>query len=287
MTLDELIKNVKEIDLLTNDISHQKMAGSFDSQFKGKGLSLDAIRKYEAGDDVRDINWNVTARFREPYINTFTENKKRQVWVAMDISCSNTFGSAGKSKLDLQIEIAATLVYSFLKKGDAVGVLFFSDKVEKLVRPSVGMVNFLQIAKAMVSANAQGKQTNINNALRFLITVTQTKTNIFILSDFIDDNYAAIAKAIAVNHSITAIRVFDEREKDMPRLGWLRSRNPESGKTAWVNTSSAKFRESLTEQFNKVEEHFHKTFADCHANAFNISTKDSFVKKLSGIIRNY
>lgn len=280
MELDELLSTVQKIEILDRSIYKQKLSGAYNSQLKGQGLTFDSIRKYEAGDDVRDINWNVTARFQEPYINTYIEDKKRLIWIIIDVSGSTIFGTDRRSKLDLEIEIGATLAYSSIKKNDLVGVIFFSDKIEKLIQPARGMQNFLHIAKEMVSIKPGEKKTDIGNALQFFSRVNNKRSLIFLLSDFIGDNYAPYLKILEQKHELIAIKVYDKREQNLPDVGWIKLRDLESGKESWVNTAAIKFKKNLSTQFEKSEKFFDETFHYNQMNTLKIGTNENIEEKL-------
>jgi uncharacterized protein (DUF58 family) len=284
MELDDLIKTVQKIDLMDKTISRQKKAGSRTGSLKGHGLSFDSIRKYEIGDDTKNINWNVTARFRDTYINTFVEDKEQVVWILIDTSGSTVFGSKFKSKFDLEIEIGATLAYSALKNNDSVGVIFFSNKIEKLIQPSKGMKNFWHIAKEMVNIKPCHKTINIDIALQYLMKIGSRSSLIFILSDFIGENYNSYVKIIEQNHKLIAIKVYDEMDNHFPDVGWIKLKDSESAKERWVNTSSVGFKNNYRSQFEKKDQYFNKTFLTTPLNTLKISTGENVIEKLMQFI---
>jgi uncharacterized protein (DUF58 family) len=280
MELEDLIRNVQKIEILNKSFSKQKLAGLYSSKLKGRGLTFDSIRKYEIGDDIRNINWNVTARFKETYVNTFTEDKERIVWILLDISSSGVFGTKIRSKIDLEIEIAATLIYSCIKKNDAVGVIFFSDKVEKVIKPAKGMAAFVYISKELVNIKPCGCSTNLCEAIHFLMNISPKSSLVFILSDFITAGYSPYCKTLALKHELIAIKVYDEREAGLPGLGWVKLKEAESKKERWVNTSSAKFNNSLANNFEQREVYFKEAFNAIPNNTLAISTGDDYIEKL-------
>ena len=221
MELDELIREIEKMEMLSRQVSHQKLAGLFNSSFKGRGVSLDAIRRYEPGDDVRDINWNVTARFQETYINTFTEDKERLIWILLDTSGSGRFSTSGKSKFEIAVLLAATLAYSAVDNNDRVGVICFNGKVQQVIQPARGMLHFWRIAKELVSLKPQGRSAGLNEALEFLMKINNKSSLVFLLSDFMETDYAPSARILAQQHQLAAIRIFDEKEKHLPTLGWV------------------------------------------------------------------
>jgi uncharacterized protein (DUF58 family) len=280
MELEELIRNIRKIEILNKSISKQKLSGLHNSSLKGRGLTFDSVRKYEIGDDIRNINWNVTARFRETYINTFTEDKERIVWILIDVSSSGAFGTKRCSKLDLEIEIAATLIYSCIKNNDAVGVIFFSDKIEKFFKPAKGMMAFVHMVKELVDIQPCGNSTNLCNGLQFLMSINHKSSLIFILSDFISSDYSVYCKTVALKHELIAIRVYDEKEFELPKLGWVRLKEAESKKERWENTSSEKFKNSLHNSFTNAENYFKETFSAIPNNTLTINTGENFNEKL-------
>lgn len=286
MELEAVIKNIQKMEVLCKSISQQKLAGAFRSSFKGRGVALDAIRKYEVGDDIRDINWNVTARFREPFIKTFTEDKERLIWILIDVSGSGSFGTTGKSKYELEVEIGAALAYSALESNDQVGVLFFSDKIEKLIQPARGMVHFWRIAKEMVSIDPVGKATDITGALKFLLHINPKSSVVFLLSDFISGEYGPASQVLAQQHELVAIRVFDEKEHRLPKLGWIRMKDAESGKYKWINTSSASFRKNYQFHQDKVESYFREAFRNSVVGNIAIGTHEDHMERLIGFMQS-
>jgi uncharacterized protein (DUF58 family) len=279
MELEELISTVRRIDILDKSSYKQKLSGLYTSTIKGHGLTFDSIRKYQVADDSKNINWNATARFREPYVNIFTEDKERLVWIVIDVSGSTFFGTGNRSKVDLEIEIGATLAYSALKNNDAVGVIFFSDKIEGLIQPNKGMRNFWHIAKKMVDIKPAEAKTDISFALQLLMKIGGKRSMIFMLSDFMGDDYSAAVKILEQNHKLIAIKVYDEIERSLPGIGWVKLRDSESGDEQWANTSSSKFKIKYNNRFAKAENYFSETFSHS-PNTLTISTSENAVEKL-------
>jgi uncharacterized protein (DUF58 family) len=280
MEIDELIRIVHKIDILDKSISKLNTTGLYRSTLKGRGLTFDSIRKYEVGDDIRNINWNVTARFRETYFNTFTEDKERIVWILIDVSSSGAFGTRIRTKLDLEIEIAATLIYSCIKKNDAVGVIFFSDRVEKFIKPGKGMAAFVNIAKELVELKPCRNSTNLAGGLQFLMSINHKSSLVFILSDFISRDYSIYCKMLALKHQLIAIRVYDERELGLPKLGWAKLKEAESKREKWVNTSSIKLKNGLNDNFISVENYLKQAFNTQPNNILTINTGENVIEKL-------
>ncbi len=281
MTLDELIKTVQKIDLLSNKASRQKLAGSNPSLIKGRGVVFDSIRKYEPGDDVRNINWSVTARFSDTYINTFNEDKVRSIWILIDVSGSTAIGTVRRSKIDLEMEVAATLAYSAIRKNDSVGIVFFSDKVERLIMPVKGMQGFWQIAKAMVESKPCNGATSIDSALSFLTRINCSASLIFIVSDFMASGYERACLTFAQYNDIFAIRVHDKIELQLPKLGWVKLKDMETGTQKWVNTSAGNFTNSYREQQLRAQEGYNGFLNTSGIKNIAISTNDDVAEKLS------
>ncbi len=284
MELNELIKTVQRIDLLSNSVSKQKLAGASHSLLKGRGVVFDSIRKYEAGDDIRTINWSVTARFRESYVNTFNEDKVRRIWLLIDISGSTMLGSHRRRKIDLEIEIAATLAYNAIRKNDSVGVIFFSDKIVRLIMPIKGMSSFWHIARAMVESKPCAGTTNINCALVFLMKINCTGSVVFIISDFITTGYERSCAIFSQQNDVLAIRVYDKMEHQLPKLGWVKLKDIESGKQRWINTSAAEFNKTYQATQLKNEENYASFLTKNAIKNISVRTDDDIIEKLSLIM---
>jgi uncharacterized protein (DUF58 family) len=280
MNLEELIGTVQKIDIVDKSLYKQKRSGSYTSTLKGHGLTFDTIRKYEIGDDVKNINWNVTARLREPYVNTFTDDKERLIWIIIDVSGSTILETNYRNKFDLEIEIGAVLAYSAIKRNDSVGIIFFSNKIEKIIMPNKGMASFWHIAKTMVDMTASGKTTDINIALQLLMKIGRKRSIVFILSDFISDDYMPSVKVLQQNHNIIAIRIYDELEYDFPNVGWVKLKDAETGIQKWVNTSSKKFKKNFSDQFEIIDVYFKNTFNYHTKSTLSINTRENVVEKL-------
>jgi uncharacterized protein (DUF58 family) len=287
MELNELIQKIQKVELLSKSVTHQKLSGLFNSSFKGRGLSFNSIRKYESGDDIRTINWNVTARIREPYTNTYTEDRERLIWIMIDVSGSGVFGTNKQSKADLAIEIGATLAFSALSNNDRVGVIFFSDRIEKLIQPARGMVNFWRIAKEMIHISPQGKSTDLTNALQYLLKINRQKSLIFLLSDFICKDYQAAAKVVAQQHELTPIRVFDNKEQSLPNVGWAKFKDAESGHEKWVNTGSKVFKDMYNSRYKEVEQYYNETFDRLSGGKLTIGTGDDYIQQLISFMSSH
>ena len=281
MKLEELIKTVQKIDLLSNTVSKQKLAGGNPSPFKGRGIVFDSIRKYEAGDDIRNINWKVTARFIDTYVNTYHEDKVRRIWILIDVSGSSFLGTERRCKLDLEIEIAATLAYSAIRKNDSVGVIFFSDKIERLIMPISGMSGFWHIAKALVECKPCDGNTSLNVALNFLMKMNCSSSLVFIVSDFMTSGYERACATFAQQNDILTVRVHDKIEYNIPKIGWVKLRDIESGKEKWINASSDRFNEIQKKNNMQEFENYTKFLNTYGIRNIDLGTEENIIEKLS------
>jgi uncharacterized protein (DUF58 family) len=281
MELNELIATIQKIDLMTTSKTHHKIAGSTTSLFKGRGVVFDSIRKYERGDDVRNINWNVTARFNDTFINTFSEDKVRTIWILIDCSGSVSFGTKRRTKLDLEIEIAATLAYSAIRHNDAVGVVFFSDAVNKVVMPLRGMTGFWHIAKALVDCRPLAGNTKMDSSLEFLLKENCSHSLVFLLSDFKTIGYQESARILALHNDFFTIQVQDVLETTFPKLGWIQLKDIESDVQKWVNTASANFQKSYEQQQLEYQNYYNHFLLKYGVSNVTIQTHDEVVEKLA------
>ncbi len=281
MELNELIAAIQKIDLMATSKTRQKIAGSTTSLFKGRGVVFDSIRKYERGDDVRNINWNITARFNDTFVNTFSEDKVRTVWILVDCSGSMGFGTQRRTKLDLEIEIAATLAYSAIRQNDAVGVVFFSDVTQRVIMPLRGMSGFWHIAKALVDCKPSEGTTKMHSALRFLLNENCSHSLVFLLSDFKTTGYEESARIVALHNDFCAIQVQDALERSFPKLGWMQLKDIESGAQKWTNTASAHFQKSYKQQHLEYQDYYHHFLSKHGILNVTIQTHEDVVAQLA------
>lgn len=265
MTAKEIFKKVRKIEIKTRGLSRQVFSGQYHSVFKGRGMAFSEVREYQYGDDVRAIDWNVTARFNKPFIKIFEEERELTVMLLIDISGSNNFGTNTNFKLDIITEIAAVLAFSAIQNNDKVGVIFFSDKIEKFIPPKKGSSHILRIIRELVDFKADNKGTNIAEALKYLTNAIKKRCTAFLISDFMCDNYADAMKIASNKHDLMAIRVSDRRESELPNVGMVQLKDAESGEVIWVDTSS-----------KEVRAHFAK-----NANSFSNRVND--IVKKSGV----
>ncbi len=282
----DLLKKVRKIEIKTRALSHQMFAGEYHSAFKGRGMAFSEVREYQYGDDVRNMDWNVTARLGSPYVKVFEEERELTVVLLIDVSRSGLFGTRERTKRDLIAEIAAVLSFSAIINNDKVGALFFSSKVELFIPPKKGRGHLLHIIREILDFQPTEDGTDIGNALRYLSNALKKKCAAFVLSDMLDVDTAGHPRyeeaiKVAVNrHDLSVIRVFDPRERTIPNVGLVHIKDSETGEDAWVNTSSRKVRESYSKWFTEVERSSQSLFNRYKIDSVDIATEDDYVKNL-------
>ena len=285
-TANDLLKKVRKIEIRTRALSHQVFAGEYHSAFKGKGMTFSEVREYQWGDDVRNMDWNVTARLGSPYVKVFEEEREMTVMLLVDVSRSGLFGTTSSNKRDVTAEIAAVLSFSAILNNDKVGALLFSDKVEKFIPPKKGRSHLLHIIREIVEYSPESNGTDVGEALRYLTNAIKKKCTAFVLSDLIDvdgecnPRYEDALKIAVGRHDVSMIEVYDPREREIPDVGIVNVKDSESGRSAWVNTSSRKMRESYAKWFSDVERSTSKMLMKYSVDSVRISTADDYVKGL-------
>ena len=285
----ELLKKVRKIEIKTKALSHQIFAGEYHSAFKGRGMAFSEVREYQWGDDVRNMDWNVTARLRSPYVKVFEEERELTVVLLVDVSRSGLFGTSGQTKRETIAEIAAVLSFSAILNNDKVGALFFSDHVEKFIPPKKGRSHLLHIIREMLELQPASDGTDIGEALRFLTNAIKKKCTAFLLSDMIDPDASGNpryedALKVAVNrHDLSVIKVHDPREKSIPAVGLVHVKDSETGEGAWINTDSRKVRESYAQWFSLMNERQTAMFNKYQVDNVDISTDSDYVKGLMAL----
>lgn len=283
---NDLLKKVRKIEIKTKSLSHQIFAGEYHSAFKGRGMAFSEVREYQYGDDVRNMDWNVTARLRAPYIKVFEEERELTVVLLIDVSSSRFFGTSSKMKRDLMAEVAAVLSFSASVNNDKVGALFFSSRVEKFIPPKKGRTHLLRIIRELVEFEPQNKGTDIGEALRYLTNAIKKRCTAFLLSDLLDvdddfrPNYEQALKVAVNKHDISVINIYDPREKELTDVGLIRVRDSESGEERWVDTSSKYVREYYGNWDKKVYENTLTTFRKYKLECVSIRTDEDYVKGL-------
>lgn len=282
----DLLNKVRKIEIKTRALSHQIFAGEYHSAFKGRGMAFSEVREYQYGDDVRNMDWNVTARLRAPYVKVFEEEREMTVMLLVDISRSGFFGTVGSTKRDMLAEIAAVLSFSAIINNDKVGALFFSDKIEKFIPPRKGRSHLLRIIREIIELKPESSGTDIGGALRFLTNAIKQKCTAFLLSDMMDTDtsgaprYEDAIKVAAGRHDLSVIKVFDPRERTIPDIGLVNVKDSETGETAWINTSSSKVREAYAKAAQDADMKATKLMRQYQIDSVDISTGSDYVKGL-------
>jgi len=286
MDTKELLKKVRKIEIKTRRLSDHIFGGEYHSTFKGRGMTFSEVRKYQFGDDVRNIDWNVTARYNEPYIKVFEEERELTMMLMVDISGSELFGTDEQFKNEIVTEIAATLAFSATQNNDKIGLILFSDGIELYIPPKKGRSHVLRIIRELIEFKPKSKLTDISAALKFLSNVMKKKAIVFILSDFIaDDEYKQNLKIAAGRHDITGIRVFDKGEEEIPNLGMVQMQDEESGELVLVNTASKQVRTNYSKYYNEKVGYFKETFTKSGSGTIDCRVDESYVKKLLGYFK--
>jgi uncharacterized protein (DUF58 family) len=288
----DLLKKVRKIEIKTRALSHQIFAGEYHSAFKGRGMAFSEVREYQYGDDVRSMDWNVTARLRTPYIKVFEEERELTVMLLIDVSGSRAFGTVVRSKKDLMAEVAAVLSFSASINNDKVGALFFSSKVEKFIPPKKGRTHLLRIIREILEFKPQEKGTDIGEALRYLTNAIKKRCTAFLLSDMLDTDenaaprYEEALKIAAGRHDLSVINIYDPREREIPDVGLIRIRDAETGQGMWVDSSSSKVRSSFAQWNRDLYEDTIHLLRRYKVDNVSISTNQDYVKELISFFKN-
>ena len=289
MTPEELIKKVRKIEIKTKALSHQIFAGEYHSAFKGRGMAFSEVREYQWGDDVRNMDWNVTARMNAPYVKVFEEERELTVVLLVDISRSGLFGTQVKTKREQIAEIAATLAFSAILNNDKVGCILFSDTVEKFIPPAKGRTHFLHIIREILEYEPRHDGTDVGEALRYLTNAIKKKCTAFILSDMMDVNpdgtprYEEAMKVAVNRHDLSVIRVSDPREKTLPNMGLVHAKDAETGASRWVNTASRKVRSAYGEWYRNATRQADKVLLRYQVDRVDIGTQEDYVRGLMAL----
>lgn len=286
MDTADLLKKVRKIEIKTRGLSQNIFAGMYHTAFKGRGVMFSEVREYQPGDDVRDIDWNVTARQNRPFVKVYEEDRELTMMLLIDVSGSEWFGSVSGAKRDMMAEIAATLAFSSIANNDNVGVIFFSDKIEKFIPPKKGKSHILLIIREILNLQPEGKKTDIDVALKFLNQAVKKHCSAFILSDFIDDSDYYHSMSVANRkHELAALQVFDERDTVLPDVGLIRAADLESGKEIWVDTSIANVRKKYEKEWFKRSQRLSSVTSRCGVDLASIRTDRDYVKSLLEMFR--
>ncbi|MFB9051875.1 DUF58 domain-containing protein [Formosa undariae] len=285
MDTKELLKKVRKIEIKTRRLSNHIFGGEYHSTFKGRGMTFSEVRQYQIGDDVRNIDWNVTARYNEPYIKVFEEERELTMMLMVDVSGSEMFGTEQLFKNEVVTEIAATLAFSATQNNDKIGLVLFSDTIELYIPPKKSRSHVLRIIRELIEFKPKSKQTNVAEAFKFLSSVTKKRAIVFVLSDFISDDYKHTLKIAAKRHDVTGIRVYDKSEESIPNLGMVHMQDEETGELMLVNTSSKSVRENYSKYYQDKVNYYKDSFAKSGAGSIDCRVDESYVKKLLGYFK--
>ena len=286
METKEILKKVRKIEIKTRRLSDHIFGGEYHSTFKGRGMTFSEVRQYQYGDDIRSIDWNVTARYNEPYVKVFEEERELTMMLMVDVSGSEFFGTNQQFKRDTATEIAATLAFSAIQNNDKVGLMLFSDQVELYIPPKKGKSHVLRIIRELIEFTPKSKKTNINEALKFLSNVMKKKAIVFLLSDFMDDDYEQTLKIAGRKHDVTGIKVFDKHDEEIPNLGIVPMLDAETGNVQLVNTSSKNIRTNYKANALRLDDYYTKTFSRSGAGTITTRVDENYVKKLLGYFKH-
>lgn len=287
MDANELLKKVRKIEIKTRGLSQNIFAGEYHSAFKGRGMTFSEVREYQYGDDIRDIDWNVTARHNHPYIKVYEEERELTVMLLIDVSGSRLFGAVGEDKRTMIAEIAATLAFSAIQNNDKIGVLFFSDKVEKFIPPQKGRKHILFIIRELLDFRPENQGTDIALALRYMTDALKKRCTVFLISDFIDSHDYQKALTIASGkHSVSAIQVFDKRDTQLPDVGLMRLSDLETGVECWVDTSRKATRKAYAKWWYERQQQMNTTLKRCHVDSTSVATDEDYVVALKNLFKN-
>lgn len=281
----ELLKQVRQIEIRTKGLVNQVFSGEYHSVFKGRGMEFSEVREYNFGDDIRNIDWNVTARFGHPFIKIFEEERELTVILLVDLSGSLSFGSKDKTKQQIAAELSAILAFSALKNNDKVGLFLFSDKIEKFIPPRKGRKHVLRIIRELLSFKPEGKMTNIKSALEYMNHAIKKKSIVFLISDFLDEGYEKILRIVGKKHDLIGIVINDEREKSIPQMGLVKFTDAESGKERWIDTSSTKIQNWIQEYYKKLISARKNLFITSRLDSIEIKTGENYINPLVNFFR--
>ena len=286
MEANELLKKIRKIEIKTRGLSQNIFAGEYHSAFKGRGMIFSKVREYQPGDDIRDIDWNVTARHNKPYVKVYEEERELTVMLLVDVSGSRNFGACGEVKKERMAEIAATLAFSSIQNNDKVGVIFFSDKIEKFIPPKKGKKHILLIIREIINFEPESSGTNIDVALQFMTNAIKKRCSAFLISDFIDDHDYFKSMSIANRkHDLASIQVYDRRDAEMPDVGLVRVRDLERGTDRWLDTSSSSARKAYAKAWYERQQRLASVTARSGVDLASVTTDEDFVKALLGLFR--
>ncbi|MBR6284989.1 MAG: DUF58 domain-containing protein [Muribaculaceae bacterium] len=284
MERNELFKKVRRIEIKAKGLSQNIFAGEYHSAFKGRGMTFSEVREYQYGDDVRDIDWNVTARYGRPYVKVYEEERELTVMLLVDVSASKDFGAVGDVKREMMAQVAATLAFSAIENNDKVGVVFFSDKVERFIPPQKGRKHILLVIRELLDFKPTGTGTDINHVLEYMTSALKKRCTTFLVSDFIDAHDYEKAMSIANHkHDLIALQVYDKREAQLPNVGLMRVRDAERGTERWIDTSSRRVRQAYDRWWYEHQQRITQTMQRCKVDMVSIATDEDYAKALMAL----
>ncbi len=285
MDTKELLKKVRKIEIKTRRLSNHLFSGEYSTTFKGKGMTFSEVRRYQFGDDVRAIDWNVTARYNEPYIKVFEEERELTMMLMVDVSGSGNFGTNLQFKKDTATEIAATLAFSATQNNDKIGLILFSDQIELYIPPKKGKSHVLRIIRELIEFKPKSNKTSVSEALKFLSGVQKKRAIVFMISDFMAGDYEHTLKIAGKKHDVTGIRIFDEKEQKLPNIGLVNMLDAETGQQKFINTGSKRVRMEYEKYYQEKVKYFQEVFTKCGAGTISTRVDEDYAKKLLGYFR--
>lgn len=280
MSASELLKKVRKIEIKTKGLSNHIFAGEYHTAFKGRGMAFSEVREYQPGDDIRSIDWNVTARFNNPYIKVFEEEREMTVMLLVDVSASKDFGTQEQMKQELVTELAAVLAFSAIQNNDKIGLIFFSDKVEKFIPPKKGKSHILRIIRELITFEPDRKGTDIGEALRFFNNVIKKRSVCFLISDFLSQDFEAPLRIANKKHDLVAVRIHDKREEELPNVGMVQMKAVETEETYWIDTGKKAIRSQFKRNYLKHQAQLMQLFRNCGVDTIDLRTDQDYVKPL-------
>lgn len=276
----ELIKKVRKIEIKTRRLSKHLFAGEYHSAFKGKGMTFSEVREYQYGDSIRDIDWNVTARFNHPFVKIFEEERELTMMLLIDVSASELFGTRSQMKQEMMTELAAVISFSAIQNNDKIGVIFFSSRIEKFIPPKKGKTHALRIIRELLEFKPEDKGTNVAEAMRYLTNVIRKRCTAFVISDFIAPEFHDSLSIASKKHDVIALKVYDQREKELPSIGLIRMKDAETGTEKWIDTSSRSIRETYRKWWLEQDRYHRETFRKSSVDHVSVATGEDYVKPL-------
>tara|TARA_Y100000385_G_scaffold69732_1_gene69934 strand:+ start:2737 stop:3606 length:870 start_codon:yes stop_codon:yes gene_type:complete len=280
METSDLLKKVRKIELKTRGLSNHIFAGEYHTAFKGRGMAFSEVREYQPGDDIRTIDWNVTARFNTPFIKVFEEERELTVMLIIDVSGSKNFGTQKQMKQELVTELSAVLAFSAIQNNDKIGVIFFSDKVEKFIPPKKGKSHILRIIRELIAFEPENKGTDIGEALRYFNNVIKRRAVCFVISDFMGNNFEAPLKIANKKHDVVTISINDKREEELPDIGLIQMKDAETGEVKWIDTGNKSIRQNYKKNYLRNKEEVNQLFKNSGVDSIQLRTDMDYIKPL-------